>query len=85
MYTPDREVNPPHSYFENDSNDYDVYRCNRCADNFSSGIYFDHLTNENICENDLSQPDLQIELGFTDREFLKYQTKVRKQLPSNPL
>lgn len=78
-----QDTNP--DFFENDVLDYDVYQCGKCADNHSSEIFFDHLSNDNICNKCLHEEDLPFILGMNCREFDKYKNKVIKQLPSNPL
>lgn len=78
-------IQPPNSHFESDSLDYDVFRCGYCADNHSTNIYFDHLSNGNVCKSCIEQPDHQLNLGMNDLEYKKYVKKVLNQLPSNPL
>ena len=70
------------THFENDVLDYDVYQCGKCADNQSSEIYFDHLSNSNICKKCLHEEDFAYILGMNCREFEKYKKKVINLLPS---
>ncbi len=77
------ETTIPAAYFENDEFDYDVvqHTCSSCNDDFAEKIYFDHMTNGNICEKCLTAEELPYILGMKGKELEKYQDKVRKQLP----
>ena len=81
-------IEAPPTHFENDDFDYankEKYQCTHCADTHSKGIYFDHLTNGNICTPCLKSTDTAFILGMDDREHNKYINKVIQQKPINPL
>jgi hypothetical protein len=84
MHCPENEINPD-SYYENDTKDYDVFWCVHCNENHSMNIYFDHLSNGNICEACLNHEEFPSSMGMDSNMYERYKSRVLKQLPSNPL
>lgn len=83
MNTPENKINPD-SYYEKDL-DYNVYNCLHCNENHSIDIYFDHLSNGNICSECLNHEELQSALGMDANAFSNYKNKVLKSMPVYPV
>lgn len=82
---PIQSNNSPEEHYENDAFDYEsqVYRCSSCEDDIhnKNEIFFDHLSNGNICRKCLHNEDLPFILGFDIKRYQDHINKVVKQEP----